>query len=372
MARTRIPFNGKDRLAPRTARLRHPAQFGRQDARHRAAGTRHDGRQRPRRDGDILTGARSLSRQHLGFWLGVLGMVLFSVTVPATRLATGSDAHPQLSPWFVTAGRAAIAGVLSVVFLLGTRTPWPARHQWRPLLLALLGNVLAWPLLAALALRSVTAVHAAVIVAVIPLATAVFAALILHERERLGFWVCAVLGAALVIVFSLARADGQGGFGFAWADVLLVGAVLASSFGYVYGAQVTPELGAERVICWMCALALPASLPIALWLWPEGAAVQASVHWTAWAGLVYVGAVSMWSGFFAWFRGLEWGGTLRVSQVLLLQPFLAMVFAVPMLGERIDAMSLGFALAVVATVFIGRRFSGAARPSATKSTVVAD
>ena len=318
-----------------------------------------------------MTPARGLSRQRLGFWLGVCGMVLFSVTVPATRLATGSDADPQLSPWFVTAGRAAIAGLLSVAFLLWTRTPWPKPHQWRPLLFALLGNVLAWPLLAALALRSVTAVHAAVIVAAIPLATAVFAAIVLHERERLGFWVCAVFGAALVIVFSLIRAGTEGSFGFAWADVLLVGAVLASSFGYVYGAQVTPELGAERVICWMCALALPASLPLALWLWPEGAAL-APVRWPAWAGLVYVGAVSMWSGFFAWFRGLEWGGTLRVSQVLLVQPFLAMVFAVPMLGERIDAMSLGFALAVVATVFIGRRFSGAARPPVARGAVAVE
>lgn len=303
----------------------------------------------------------SAARQRLGFWLGVFGMVLFSVTVPATRLATGSNAAPQLSPFFVTAGRAALAGVLSFAFLLFTRSPWPQRHQWRPLLLALLGNVLAWPLLAALALRSVTAVHAAVIVAVVPLATAGFAAIVLHERERLGFWVCAVFGAALVIVFSLARTVTEGGFGLAWADVLLVGAVLASSFGYVYGAQVTPELGAERVICWMCALALPASLPIALWLWPQGAQL-AHVRWPAWAGLVYIGAVSMWSGFFAWFRGLEWGGTMQVSQVLLLQPFLAMVFAVPMLGEHIDAMPLGFALAVVATVFIGRRFSGAAQP----------
>lgn len=301
----------------------------------------------------------SAARQRLGFWLGVFGMVLFSVTVPATRLATGSNEYPQLSPWFVTAGRAAIAGLLSVAFLLWTRTPWPARHQWRPLLLALLGNVLLWPLLAALALRSVTAVHAAVIVAAIPLTTAVFAAIVLHERERLGFWVCAVLGVALVVAFSLIRAGTEGGFGFAWADVLLAGAVLASSFGYVYGARVTPELGAERVICWMCALALPVSLPLALWLWPQGAQL-APVRWSAWAGLVYVGAVSMWSGFFAWFRGLEWGGTMRVSQVLLLQPFLAMVFAVPMLGEHIDAVSLGFALAVVGTVFIGRRFSGAA------------
>ena len=299
-------------------------------------------------------------RQRLGFWLGVLGMLLFSVTVPATRLATGTDADPQLSPWFATAGRAAIAGVLSVLFLILTRSPWPARRLWRPLLLAVLGNVLLWPLLAAIALRSVTAVHAAVIVAVIPLATAVFAVLILHERERIGFWICAVLGAALVVVFSLIHTEGAGGFGFAWADVLMVVAVLASAFGYVYGAQVTTELGAERVICWMCALALPVSLPLMLWLWPDAATV-AKVRWPSWAGLAYIGTVSMWSGFFAWYRGLEWGGTLRVSQVLLLQPFFAMVFAVPLLGEHIDALSLAFALAVVAMVFLGRRFSGAAR-----------
>lgn len=283
-------------------------------------------------------------------------MVLFSVTVPATRLATGSDADPQLSPWFVTAARAAIAGVLSAVFLLWTRSPWPARPLWRPLLLAVAGNVIGWPLLAALALRSVTAVHAAVIVAVIPLMTAVMAALVLRERERLGFWLCAVLGAALVVAFSLLRTRDAGGFGFSHADLLLGGAVLATAVGYVYGAQVTPVLGAERVICWMCAAALPASLPLALWLWPDAAQVH-DVRWASWAGLAYVGAVSMWSGFFAWFRGLQWGGTLRVSQVLLLQPFFAMLFAVPLLGERIDAMSLGFAFAVVAVVFAGRRLS---------------
>lgn len=300
-------------------------------------------------------------RQRIGFWLGVFGMVLFSVTVPATRLATGSDVDPQISPWLVTAARAAIAGVLSVVFLVLTRSPWPQRRLWRPLLLAVSGNVIGWPLLAALALRSVTAVHAAVIIAIIPLATAAMAALVLRERERLGFWLCAVFGAGLVVAFSLLRAHEAGGFGFSPADLLLGGAVLATAVGYVYGAQVTPVLGAERVICWMCAAALPLSLPLTIWLWPHGSALS-QVRWASWAGLAYVGAVSMWSGFFAWFRGLEWGGTLRVSQVLLLQPFLAMVFAVPMLGERIDALSLGFALAVVATVFLGRRFSGAAAP----------
>ena len=111
-------------------------------------------------------------------------------------------------------------------------------------------------------------------------------------------------------------------------------------------------LGAERVICWVCLGALPITLPIALWLWPANAG---DIRPSAWAGFAYVGTVSMWAGFFAWYRGLDWGGALRVSQTQLLQPFLAMLFAWPLLGERLDAVSIGFALAVVATVFLSRR-----------------
>ena len=305
-----------------------------------------------------MNGSADARRARIGFWLGVLAMVLFAVTLPATRMATGSDQDPQLSPLFVTVARAALAGLLSAAYLLLTRSPLPARRHWKSLGLAVAGNVIGWPLLLALAMRSVTAVHAAVIVAVVPLATAACAALMLHERERLGFWLCAVLGAALVVVFSLLRARTGGGFAFHGADALLIGAVLLTSMGYVAGADVTAALGAERVICWMCVVALPLSLPLTLWLWPQSADLV-HVHASAWVGVAYVGAVSMWSGFFAWFRGMDWGGALRMSQVLLLQPFLAMFFAVPLLGEHIDALSLGFALAVVATVAVGRKFSGA-------------
>lgn len=294
-------------------------------------------------------------RARLGLWLGVLGVMLFAITLPATRLATGSADDPQLAPLFVTVGRAALAGGLSLAFLVLTRSPWPARRHWGPLLGAVAGNVVGFPLLLALALRSVTATHAAVVTALLPLATAVAAALILGQRARLGFWVCAVAGSALVVVFAWLRAEQAGGFGLAQADWLLLGAVAAAAVGYVYGAQVTPELGAERVICWMCVLALPVSLPATLLLWPDTALQP--VRASAWLGFAYVGSVSMWAGFFAWFRGLDWGGALRVSQVQLLQPFLAMLFALPLLGERLDLGSIGFALAVVATVMLGRRIA---------------
>lgn len=298
-----------------------------------------------------------MRRETLGMWLGVLGVALFAVTLPMTRMATGTQAAPQLSPWFVTFGRAALAGVLSILVLVALRAPRPERHQWKPLGMAVLGNVIGYPLLLGYALRAVTASHAAVVTALLPLATAAIAAWVLHQRARLGFWVCAVIGSGLVVAFSLLRAWQQGhGFGFEWADLLLVGAVLAASFGYIYGAQVTPALGAERVICWVCVMALPVTLPGALLTWPSQ-----PVAWTAWAGLAYVGVFSMWIAFFAWYRGLAMGGALRVSQAQLLQPFLSILAAVPLLGEPLDVVTLGFALAVVATVLIGKKLSQPAR-----------
>ena len=302
-------------------------------------------------------------QETLGLWLGVLGVAIFAVTLPMTRLATGTVADPQLSAWFITFARAALAGGLSVVFLLVTRSPWPLSTQRLPLFMALLGNAIGFPLLLGLALRQVTSGHAAVFTALLPLATAAMSAWVLHQRARLGFWLCAGLGAVLVAAFALLRAHQQGqGFGLEWADLLLLGAIAAAAVGYVFGAQVTPALGAERVICWVCVMALPLTVPGALLNWPEQ-----EIRTTSWLALGYVGVFSMWAGFFAWFRGLALGGALRVSQVQLVQPFFSILAAVPLLGEPLEVMTLGFALAVVAVVFLGKRLS--AGPVATPIAV---
>ncbi len=294
-----------------------------------------------------------LQREKLGLWLGFLGVVIFGLTLPMTRLATGTVDAPQMSPWFVTWARAALAGGLSLVYLLAVRAPRPTPEQRGPLLLSLVGNVIGYPLLLGWALRHVTASHAAVITSLLPLATAAAAAWLMHQRARLGFWVFAALGSALIAVYSLLRASQLGhGFGLTWADTLLVGAVVAASLGYVAGAKVTASLGAEKVISWVCVMALPVTLPGALLTWPDQAIAPIS-----WLALLYVGVFSMWAGFFAWFRGLSLGGPLRVSQLQLLQPFITMLAAVPLLGESLDAMTLGFALLVVSTVFMGRRMA---------------
>lgn len=296
-----------------------------------------------------------------GLWLGLLGVVLFAATLPMTRLATGSADAPALSPAFVTFGRAGVAGLLSIAYLLLTRSPLPRPGQWRALAFTACCVVVGFPLFLALGLRHVESVHAAVVTGILPLATAVVGSLWLRQRPSAGFWICAVAGSALVAAFVLLRAGGAG-TAARWADLYLLVAMASAACGYVSGGQLTAQLGAERVICWVLVISLPLTLPVMLLQWPAQ-----PVAASAWGGFAYVALFSMWIGFFAWYRGLALGGTVRVSQVQLVQPFLSMVFSVPLLGETLDALTLGFGLAVIVTVFIGKRMPVAA-PAAPAAT----
>lgn len=281
-----------------------------------------------------------------GLLLGCAGVAMFALSIPMTRLAGGSAAAPQLDPAFVAFGRAAVAGLLSIAYLVVSSARRPQGREWRLLAFTAGGVVFGWPLLSGLAVRHVDAVHAAVVSGVLPLATAVIAALVLRQRPSLGFWGCALAGLALVVGFAAWRGAG----GLAMADGLLLGAVVCASAGYVSGARLSGAMTAEQVICWVLVISLPLTLPLALYTRPT-----APVAASAWAGFAYVSLVSMWIGFFAWYRGLALGGTLRVSQVQVLQPFLSMLFAVPLLGERLDAMTVAFAAAVLAVVWWGKR-----------------
>ncbi len=285
-----------------------------------------------------------------GMAFGFLGVLIFALTMPMTRLAVGDTTAPQLPPAFVTAGRAALAGLLALVYLAVVRAPRPKRPQWRPLAVSALCTVVGFPIGLALALREVPSMHASVVTGVIPLATAAVAALVTQQRASVGFWLCAVLGCGLVLAFALVSGGGH----LVVADAWLALAVLSAGFGYVAGAQVTQHMPAEHTICWVLVLALPFTLPAMFYTWP-GLAVAQAVRPAAWGGFAYVTLFSMWLGFFAWYRGLALGGVMRVSQVQLAQPFLALLAAVPILGEPLTPTTLGFALAVVAVVFIGKR-----------------
>ena len=284
-----------------------------------------------------------------GLWLGALGVLIFALTLPMTRLAVGTAEAPQMSGAFIAVGRAVVAAALSALFLLATRAPFPARRDWWPLAITAGGVVFGFPLLTSIAMRHVEAVHASVIVGVLPLATAAVGAWLHRQRPSGGFWACALVGSALVVTFAVIR-SGSTGLAIQPADALLLAAMGCAAIGYGYGARLSQHMRAEHVICWALVLALPLTLP---WAWFTRP--QAALQQSAWWGFAYVAVFSMWLGFFAWYRGLALGGTVRVSQVQLLQPFLGMLFAVPLLGERLDALTLGFAVAVIATVFIGKK-----------------
>ena len=285
-----------------------------------------------------------------GLWLGLLGIVIFSVTLPMTRLAVGSPEAPQMSGLFIAAGRAVVAAMLSAVFLVATRAPLPRRGDWWPLVITAGGVVFGFPFLTSIAMRYVEAMHASVIVGVLPLATAAVGALLHRQRPSAGFWVCAALGSALVVAFALVKSGSAGGVSLRVADLLLLAAMLCAAVGYGYGARLSQRMRAEHVICWALLISLPLTLPLSFISWP-----LTPVKASAWWGFAYVAVFSMWLGFFAWYRGLALGGTVRVSQVQLVQPFLSMLFAVPLLGERLDPVTVSFGLAVIATVFIGKK-----------------
>ena len=284
-----------------------------------------------------------------GLWLGLLGVAIFALTLPMTRLATGSPEAPQLSGLFIALGRAVVAAALSALWLLALRAPLPPRQHWPALAVVALGVVVGFPLCTSIAMRQVEAVHASVIVGVLPLATAGVGAWLHRQRPSAGFWLCALAGSALVVAFALLRSGGAT-LALHPADLLLLAGMLCAAIGYGYGARLAQHLPAEQVICWALLLALPVTLPLTLWSWPA-----APVRAAAWGGFAYVAVFSMWLGFFAWYRGLALGGTVRVSQLQLLQPFLSMLFAVPLLGETLDAVTLGFGLAVMAVVLAGRK-----------------
>jgi len=290
----------------------------------------------------LVAPVRARREEDIGLLLGLIGVVIFAATLPLTRLAV-----PTLGAPFLTAGRALIAGLIAILVLAaGRRTPpWPRMPR---LGLAALCLAAGFPGFSSLAMRSLPASHAAVVIGVLPLATALAAALIGRERPSPSFWVCAALGAALVGGFALHR----GGGALQPGDALLLLAVASAAFGYALAGQLSREMPARDVISWIVVLALPISAPLS---WAFAPAQPAAIPASAWLCLAYLGAMSMYLGFFAWNAGLARGGVARVAQTQLAQPFITIALSAPLLGERIDAETVLFAALVVALVFVGRR-----------------
>ena len=276
--------------------------------------------------------------------LGFVGVAIFSLSLPATRIAV---AH--LDPIFVGLGRSLVAAVFALAFLLAIRAPWPNRTQLARLAATAGGVIFGFPILTSWAMRHVPSAHGAIVVGLLPLVTALMGVWLHKERPSAGFWSAAAAGSMLVVLFAVF----QGGGSLHLADLALLGAVVLGAMGYAQGALVTRELGGRETISWALVISVPVlALPVALSVERCDFAGATPAEW---AGFAYVCVMSQYIGFFAWYRGLDLGGVARVSQVQLLQVFLTMAFAALLLGERVTLPMIAFAIAVVATVAIGRR-----------------
>ena len=292
---------------------------------------------------DAIPASPSADRQLRGFAFGLLAVLCFSITLPATRVAVAS-----LDPFLVGLGRELVAACFAAPLLYFTRQPRPSPSQLRRLGVVVLGLVIGFPTLSAWAMQRVDSSHGAVVLGLLPLGTAVASFLRAHERPSIGFWCASAVGSFTVIAYSLAA----GGGSFRSADWALLAAVVCTSFGYAEGGRLGREIGGWQVICWAVVLGAPLQIPaVAFLVWQHGLAATPA----SWAGFAYVSIVSAFLAFFAWYHGLAIGGVARVGQVQLLQPFFTMAFAAAFLGERFGLGAIIAATIVALSIFVGRK-----------------
>lgn len=282
-------------------------------------------------------GSSPTSSWHAGIWWGLLGVAAFSFTVPLTRLAVSG-----LSPLFIGSARAVVAAVLAAAALILTRQRLPCRAQWLRLAVVAGGVVVGFPMLTSFALTASPASHGAVVIALLPAATATAAVLRGHERPRTGFWIATGAGAVAAVAFALAQPGGVGQL--QWTDLLFFGAVLAAAVGYAEGGLLARELGAWQTISWALVLAAPVMVLLVAVSMSQEPPAGTPVQWAAFA---YLGVVSMFLGFFAWYHGLAIGPMAQVSQVQLAQPVMSICWAALLLGEQLTWVTVVGGLAVI-------------------------
>jgi drug/metabolite transporter (DMT)-like permease len=286
----------------------------------------------------------AINKELLGWLYGFVGTLIFSLTLPATRIAV-----TELDPVFVGLGRAVIAGGLGGILLTITRQALPPSRFWLRFAVVAVGVVVGFPLLTAIAMRDAPASYGAVITGLIPLATALYGVWRGKEQVTKSFWLFAFMGSGLVLVFAVQ----SGTKALNATDLALFGAVVSAGVGYGEGAILARTFGAWQVICWSLVLSLPVLLPIVVNAAPSS---FNTISPNAWLGFLYLGVFSMFLGFFAWYQGLVWGGIAKVSQIQLLQPFLTILASASLLHEALTTRACGFALGVIICVALSKRF----------------
>jgi len=285
-----------------------------------------------------------MSDESKGMFLGLVGVVSFGLTLPATRFII-----PYFEPVFIGLGRAVIASFVAALLLIATKQTRPSRNQFYQLLGVASGVVVGFPILSAWAMQTVPASHGGVVLGVLPLATAIVGSVVSNEKPSFAFWICGIVGSAVVIAYSLLQGVGE----FQTGDFFLLGAIVSAATGYALGGKLSKEIGGWQVICWALVISFPFII-VPAWLEAPQDAVG-SLPLNVILSFLYLALVSQLFGFFFWNKGLALGGVARVSQTQLLQPIVTLVASALLINETINVQTIVFATLVIVTVAIGKK-----------------
>lgn len=285
-----------------------------------------------------------MSDESKGMFLGLVGVVSFGLTLPATRFII-----PYFEPVFIGLGRAVIASFVAALLLIATKQTRPSKNQFYQLLGVASGVVVGFPILSAWAMQTVPASHGGVVLGVLPLATAIVGSMVSNEKPSVAFWICGIVGSAVVIAYSLLQGVGE----FQTGDFFLLGAIVSAATGYALGGKLSKEIGGWQVICWALVISFPFII-VPAWLEAPQDAVG-SLPLNVILSFLYLALVSQLFGFFFWNKGLALGGVARVSQTQLLQPIVTLVASALLINETINVQTIVFATLVIVTVAIGKK-----------------
>ncbi|MDX1808576.1 MAG: DMT family transporter [Sulfurospirillaceae bacterium] len=273
--------------------------------------------------------------------LGMLGILAFSLTLPMTHIALY-----ELSPVFISFGRAIIAAILASFALLVTKAKIPTINQFKMLATAALGVVVGFPFFSAVALMSVPVSHGGVVAGILPLCTAFFGVILAHEKLKMRFWISSLVGSAAILWLTMSDKS------LVLGDTFLLAAVISAGYGYAQGAIVSKELGSWQSISWMLVISAPVLIFPTIYTMPSDIS---ELHFATIGSFLYLGSISMYLGFFFWYKALSIGGIARIGQFQLLQPFMTLFFAWILLKESVQVNEIFTAIVVVISVFFGRK-----------------
>ncbi|CAM3697808.1 DMT family transporter [Polynucleobacter brandtiae] len=292
-----------------------------------------------------------MNNESKGMLIGFIGILIFSLTLPVSKIAVLS-----FDPYFIAFGRAALAGLVALAYLLFKEEAMPSKVDLVKCGVIALGVVFGFPIFTTVAMTQGSSSHGAVILGMMPLATTVIGVIRFKERPSLGFWLVSLLGAAIVMTYAVIKNAG----GFTRVDILLVLGGISACIGYVEGGELSRKMNPRAVISWALVISLPINLVVAYYLFDQA---YTSAGSAAWLSFIYLSLFPMFLGFFFWYEGLAMGGIARVSQVQLIQPFCTLLAASVLLGDSLTWTNLLFAALVVSTVILGKKMLVKRSPS---------